>query len=190
MATTIYGSKIGGYWQTYMTYNITSDNNYYYASVQMGLYTYANKWVKSGTRKATLSGTGQTSVTKSKSNTKESGGTKYQYCSASWKWARGTSAVSKTLTASIKYTGSDHNGTSTCSYTFSVAAKPKYTVAFNANGGSGAPGSVSQFIGSAVTLPSGKPTRTNYSFVSWNTNSGGTGTNYNPSASFPAQSAN
>jgi len=93
----------------------------------------------------------------------------------------------------------------------------KYTVSYNANGGSGAPGSQTKNYGSNLTLSSTKPTRSNssatksvtfdanggsstgatnnkidfkvttsYTFSKWNTNSSGTGTNYNPGGTYSA----
>lgn len=63
-----------------------------------------------------------------------------------------------------------------------------WTVSYNANGGSGAPGSQTKTYGKTLTLSSTKPTRTGYTFKQWNTNSGGTGTAYNPGASYTANS--
>ena len=53
-----------------------------------------------------------------------------------------------------------------------------YTVSYNANGGSGAPGNQTKIYGVDLTLSSTKPTRTGYTFNGWNTNSSGTGTYY------------
>ena len=53
-----------------------------------------------------------------------------------------------------------------------------YTVTYNANGGSGAPGNQTKTYGVDLTLSSTKPTRTGYSFNGWNTKSDGSGTNY------------
>jgi uncharacterized protein (TIGR02145 family)/uncharacterized repeat protein (TIGR02543 family) len=59
----------------------------------------------------------------------------------------------------------------------------KYTVTFNANNGSGtAPDAQTVSVGSAITLPGGSGlTRSGCKFGGWNTNSNGTGTNYNDS---------
>lgn len=65
-----------------------------------------------------------------------------------------------------------------------VPAKKSYTVSYNANGGSGAPGNQTKWHGTNLALSSTKPTRTGYSFLKWNTNSGGTGTSYNPGATY------
>lgn len=49
----------------------------------------------------------------------------------------------------------------------------KYTVSYNANGGSGAPSSQTKTHGVDLTLSSTKPTRTNYNFLGWSTSSSG-----------------
>lgn len=90
-----------------------------------------------------------------------------------------------------------------------------YTVTYNANGGTGAPAAQTKNHGQALTLSSAKPTRdnasagsytvtlngnggsvspasltaartTSYSFKNWNTASNGSGTAYNPGASYTA----
>lgn len=55
-----------------------------------------------------------------------------------------------------------------------------YTITFNANGGSGAPGTQTGNYNSTITLSSTKPTRTGYNFSKWNTKANGTGVSYNP----------
>lgn len=94
-----------------------------------------------------------------------------------------------------------------------------WTVAYNANGGSGAPSSQTKTYNVALTLSSVKPTRasvsagsytvtyninytggtnptaataartTSYSFKNWNTAQGGSGTSFNPGASYTANAA-
>ena len=62
-----------------------------------------------------------------------------------------------------------------------------YTVTFNSNGATSGtvPTSVTVNSGSNITLPSGSGlTKDGYVFGGWNTNSSGTGTNYNASSSF------
>lgn len=48
-----------------------------------------------------------------------------------------------------------------------------YTVKYNANGGSGAPGNQTKTHDTALTLSSTKPTRTNYTFMGWATSASG-----------------
>ena len=60
------------------------------------------------------------------------------------------------------------------------------TVNYNANGGSGAPGSQNKYNTVDLTLSSTKPTRTGHAFVSWNTSSDGRGTSYQAGAKYTA----
>lgn len=59
-----------------------------------------------------------------------------------------------------------------------------YTVTYNANGGSGAPGNQTKTYGVALTLSSTKPTRTNYNFLGWATSSTSTTVAYKSGASY------
>lgn len=68
---------------------------------------------------------------------------------------------------------------------YSIAAAT-YAVTYNANGGSGAPSSQTKTYGVTLTLSSTRPTRTGYTFLTWNTASDGTGTDYVPGASYTA----
>ena len=60
----------------------------------------------------------------------------------------------------------------------------KYTVSYNANGGSGVPGNQVKTHGSNLKLSSTKPTRSGYTFVNWNTKGDGTGKSYVPGATY------
>lgn len=61
-------------------------------------------------------------------------------------------------------------------------------VTYDANGGTGAPSSQTKTYGSALTLQTGTPTRTGYSFLRWNTAKDGTGTSYSPGGTMAAGS--
>ena len=62
-----------------------------------------------------------------------------------------------------------------------------YTISFNANGGTGAPSSITKASNqSSVTIPSTKPKRDGYVFRCWNTKSDGSGTTYYPSGAYTA----
>ena len=101
--------------------------------------------------------------------------------------------------------------------TFSVDGDITYSVSYNANGGSGAPGNQTKTHGTSLTLSSTKPTKsstsatgykvtfntqggsavdaitssktTTYTFSKWNTKSDGSGTSYNSGASYTANAA-
>jgi len=64
-----------------------------------------------------------------------------------------------------------------------------YTVAFNANGGSGAPASQTKTYNQSLTLSSTAPTRTGYTFAGWNTAANGTGTDYSAGGSYTQNEA-
>lgn len=64
-----------------------------------------------------------------------------------------------------------------------------YTVAYNANGGTGAPSSQTKYYGTAIKLSATKPKRTGYTFAKWTTAANGTGTSYAPGASYTANAA-
>lgn len=67
--------------------------------------------------------------------------------------------------------------------THTVGALASYTVSYNANGGSGAPGNQTKWYGSTLTLSSTKPTRTGYTFQGWATSASG-GVAYQPGQAY------
>lgn len=54
-----------------------------------------------------------------------------------------------------------------------VPPKPSHTVSYNANGGSGAPGSQTKWWGEVLTLSNTRPTRANHTFLGWATSANG-----------------
>lgn len=53
-----------------------------------------------------------------------------------------------------------------------------YTVSYNANGGTGAPGKQTKTYGQSLTLSSTKPTRSKYNFLGWGTSASSTTVSY------------
>ena len=89
---------------------------------------------------------------------------------------KGTSAKTVSFSVSFAFNltwSGKYKGTSSASGSISVAKKTSYTVAYNANGGSGAPASQTKWFGTAIKLSTTKPSRTGYSFQGWATSSGG-----------------
>ena len=79
---------------------------------------------------------------------------------------RGTSASTRYLYA--KLVGMDAmGGTMYASKTVTIPKLASYTIKYNANGGSGAPGNQTKYYGKNLTISSTKPTRTGYSFQGW-----------------------
>lgn len=98
-------------------------------------------------------------------------------------------------------------------FTITAPDPPTYTITYNANGGTGAPSKQTKTHGVSITLSTTKPTKsatspgtykvtlnanggicstsslsatrtTTYTFSKWNTSSSGSGTSYNPGATF------
>lgn len=105
--------------------------------------------------------------------------------SASQRFVKGHSAYNVTLSGSVKNQSGYMNGTSSASQTITVPALAHHTVSFNANGGTGAPGSQTKWYGTVLTLSTIKPTRTNYEFLGWSTSSTGT-VDYQPGGQYGA----
>ena len=90
-------------------------------------------------------------------------------------------AFSISVPMNLTWSGS-YGGTMSGSGSISISAKTSYTVSYNANGGSGAPGSQTKWAGTNITLSSNKPTRTGYSFLNWL--SSAQNTTFNPGATY------
>lgn len=102
-------------------------------------------------------------------------------------FTRGTSSSKRYVAA--KLANIDRvGGTMSVSTSYTIPALTKYTVSYNANGGSGAPSSQSKYYGKTLTLSSTKPTRTGYTFKGWATSSGGSVT-YTSGASYTANAS-
>lgn len=102
-----------------------------------------------------------------------------------------TSAQTVTLKVSInRSSASYHAGTSSGSITITVPALASYGVKYYGNGSTGgSTAAQTKYYGKSLALRSNGFTRTGYSFVKWNTNSGGTGTSYNAGASYTGNAA-
>lgn len=64
-----------------------------------------------------------------------------------------------------------------------------YTVSYDANGGSGAPGSQTKTYGATLTLSKTKPTRTNYNFKGWSKDKSATSPTYSASGVYTEDAA-
>jgi len=123
------------------------------------------------------------------------------YYSASGTYTMGTKTLSITKTHSAQsitvkatvtstYAWSGHS--STASATVSVPAKTNYSITYNANTGSGAPGAQTKWYGETLTLSTATPTLEGYDFVGWSTTQStpGSGTaTYTAGGSYTANAA-
>jgi uncharacterized repeat protein (TIGR02543 family) len=86
----------------------------------------------------------------------------------------------------MKLSGIDRvGGTMTATTSYTVPKLDSYTVSYNANGGTGAPGAQTKYYGKNITLSTTKPTRTGYTFQGWATSSTGA-VAYQPGATYSA----
>jgi len=95
-------------------------------------------------------------------------------------WSASSTASMPTYIAGGSYTA-DANATLYAVWYFQT-----YTVAYNANGGSGAPSSQTKYKDTALTLSSVKPSRTGYEFLGWSTVSNAATPLYYASGSYTA----
>lgn len=112
--------------------------------------------------------------------------------------ASGTHTINKTTAAqtisfsvsfafNVTWSGT-YGGTKSASGSISVGAKTKYTVSYNANGGSGAPSAQTKWHDTTLKLSGTKPTRTGYTFQGWATSASGSVT-YAAGANYTANAA-
>lgn len=103
----------------------------------------------------------------------------------------GNGSATKTITVTFKNYNTDNGDSATKSVSFSVTVPAwiSYKITYNANGGSGAPGSQTKWKDQTLTLSSTKPTRTGYSFLGWSTSSSATSATYSAGGSYTANAA-
>lgn len=103
----------------------------------------------------------------------------------------GNGAQTKSVTVTFKNfnTDNDDSASKNVSFNVSVPAWTSYTVSYNANGGTGAPGSQTKWKDQTLTLSSTKPTRTGHSFLGWSTSKTATTATYSAGGKYTANSA-
>lgn len=98
-------------------------------------------------------------------------------------WSKSSSATS------ASYTAGDSISLSANTTLYAVWEKKTYTVAYNANGGSGAPSNQTKTYGVDLTLSSTEPTMTGYTFLGWATSSSATSATYQPGATYTSNAS-
>lgn len=103
----------------------------------------------------------------------------------------GNGAATKTITVTFRNFNNDNgnSATKTVSFSVSVPAWTSYKITYNANGGSGAPGSQTKWKDQTLKLSTSKPTKTGHSFLGWSTSSTATSATYTAGANYTANSA-
>lgn len=100
----------------------------------------------------------------------------------------GNGSATKTITVTFRNFNDDNGDSATKSVSFNVTvpAWTSYSVSYNANGGSGAPGKQTKWKDQTLVLSTVKPTRTGYSFLGWSTSSSATSATYAAGANYTA----
>ena len=174
---TVYGSKVNKVWRAYMTYSVTTTPTQVKVSITSGLNIPNDGYSSHRSFTASISGTGQTTVSGSISNKKYVGVLTKAIKSVTYTWNRASTAQTKKIKTVLK--GYGESTTSSCSASISVPALAPATITFNANNGSGTvPSAINTYVGVANTIPSNSLTRAGYTFDGWNTASDGSGTAY------------
>ena len=95
------------------------------------------------------------------------------YLTHSRTYNKGTSAFNVDVYAKIENVSGYQSGTSTAYVSVPVASLASYAVSFNANGGSGAPGSQTKWYGTDISLSNTRPSWTGHTFLGWATSASG-----------------
>jgi uncharacterized repeat protein (TIGR02543 family) len=186
----VWGSTVGSYGRIGIYRSLTSTNDKTTVNVEIWFWSKysvsdsGNTLYYDNRSSSGSASTSQGSVSISTTNDSGSGwseSNQKKLKSYSYTYNRGTSAVTRYLYA--KLVNVDRvGGTMYASTTFTIPKLPSYSVTYNANGGTGAPGSQTKWYGTALKLSTTKPTRTGYSFLGWATSSSATSANgsYDP----------
>lgn len=86
--------------------------------------------------------------------------------------------------SSVEYQPGQHYGGDANLTLYAVWSVNTWTVSYNANGGSGAPGNQTKVYGQTLSLSSTRPTRNLYNFIGWGTSSSSTTPSYQPGGAY------
>ena len=146
-----------------------------------------------GYYKGRVAGSSQTTYTSGQVNTTfSSGNLTVTAISKTYYWTRTTSAYAVSVSGSAWSDKQDWDGYwVTTTQSFTVPALASYAITYDGNLPSGASGSVTnvpandvKYYGINKAISSVSPMLTNWTFQGWNTNSGGTGTDYASGATY------
>lgn len=149
--------------------------NYSNPSVTSYIYYYNGSSLYTSTSKTGTSGSRFTySLASAPSKT--------GYTFNGWSTSSNGSSGSAAGTSQIGYYGNDYEW-------YATWKAQTYTISYNANGGSGAPGPQTKTHGVTLTLSSTKPTRDGYEFLGWATSSTATSATYSAGGSYTTNAA-
>ena len=181
--STTWGSTVGSYGRIGIYISISSTATVSTITIQIWFWS---KYSVSDTSNTLYFNDNATSATTSKgsvsiSTTSDSGGwsttNQKRLKTYTIEVDKNTSAVTRKCSA--KLSGVDRvGGTMKVTAEYKVPALTKYTITYNANGGSGAPSATTGYYGKSTKLSATEPEREGYTFVGWSTSSSATTANY------------
>lgn len=179
-----YTAGSGNHWGVWFEDSVSEDGYGYTVSFTAGMY--ADQYWSFDTNYNIISWSSSTGDGGSATRSVNFGpGGSVQLISGSFHLSKTHSYQQPTLTVKLDRTGAGFMpGTATASNAYAVSARESHTYSFNANGGSGAPSSITKWYGEQLAVPSTKPTRTNYSFLGWAKSKTATTPDYSAGSSY------
>lgn len=189
----VYGSLVSNVWRAYATASVTNTSNTICTvTCTAGINVPTSGYTTHRSFRATAYISGTTySASGTRADQQYKGVNTTGIATKSQQFTRTHSAYTVNYHGYLATPSSGSvSSSSTTSYgTVSIPAKPSYSVTYNANGGTGAPGASTKWYGETLTLSSTRPTRTGYSFLGWSTSSTATTATYAAGGSYTANAA-
>lgn len=199
MATTVLNNKQSTYGSPYAFYTLEMSYSDRTATSVKISYTltaklqYSESYLGSGhTLKATIyAGGNSTTKTLLSSSSTWSGTTAHTFTGSFTVSGLSveTTSISTALYVQSTYSGNSAQLKKTSGSNLTISTPTKYTISYNANGGSGAPSKQTKYQGVTLKLSNTKPTRSGYQFLGWATSSSATSATYSAGGSYTSNSS-
>ena len=188
---TVYSSWVGGDdWRVKMDYSVSNSSNTT-ATVTITASVQSQYGYTKNTGCRVVFACGSQSFTANISHSLPSW-TTFTLGSHSFSVSRTTSTQNVGVSAHVSWPNtsvSAYRPGVRASSSVSISARPSYTISYNANGGTGAPGNQTKWYGTNLVLSSTKPTRTGYTFKNWSTDFGSGNVYFEPGGTYTYNSA-
>lgn len=183
------GNLVQSAWSCYATYSQSTDNTSSTISITAGMRSHGYGMSLSGFWVGIDQGGYSKSSTDTSFYSATGGWVDKDLLNYTDTWTRTHEDRTISCWAAIDRSDAGYRpGKSTAWMTFTVPAKDHWNVSYNANNGSGAPGSQTKWRDENLTLSSTKPTRTGYTFQGWATSADGA-VAYQPGANYTSNNA-
>lgn len=186
----IYGETGSRHWRAWLSYDIVETATKYTVKVTgAGMQSVGYGFqITYNTISTTVSCGGKTASGSGDFYSPNGATVATSYVTADFEFDKTTTSQSVVLSVSTTNASGFMSGTSAASVTLSIPALKTFTVAYDANGGTGAPSQQVKSQGHALVLSSTVPTRNGYTFVGWGLSASSTASTvaYQPGQSYSA----